>query len=516
MTLAAAVAGRTKRIQINIAAILVPLHDPLRLAEQLATVALVSGGRLGFVAGLGYRQEEFDMAAVDRKQRGRLLEEYVGVMRQAWSGEPFEWRGRTVRVTPKPPAEPMLLIGGSTEKAAKRAAKLRAGFFPAIGDAKLADIYNAECQRLGFHGGFVSMPNGPGFVHVSKDPERDWQRVGPHALYDAQTYAAWQTPDQRSQMHVEAETIDDMKRSAAYQILTPDQCVKLAEETGRIILHPLMGGWPPVGMGELAPVRARSVAADQELIGGGEVLMPDLAELERRIHALEDIEAIKQLKYRYWRHLDLKQWDELARCFAADATVCYSSGKYEFRGVDAIMSFLSESLGEARGSVTIHHGHHPEIELLGPTSAPYLGALQLHVQHQAEPRHPHRRLLRRHLRKLDGAWKFTHIGYRTLFHEEWKRDDIPSLPASDARAVWVAPASCRQRAARGLEQVLALRPRGPGPPPLRGWKESSYAGSMRAGTCLCHGVPASQSRCSDAVSSFGGTPCMAMSPTGSG
>jgi alkanesulfonate monooxygenase SsuD/methylene tetrahydromethanopterin reductase-like flavin-dependent oxidoreductase (luciferase family) len=245
VTLAAAVAGRTKRIQINIAAILVPLHDPLRLAEQLATVVLVSGGRLGFVAGLGYRQEEFDMAAVDRKQRGKLLEEYVAVMRQAWTGEPFEWRGRTVRVTPKPPAEPMLLIGGSTEKAAKRAAKLHAGFFPAIGDAKLADIYNAECQRLGFHGGFVSMPNGPGFVHVSKDPERDWQRVGPHALYDAQTYAAWQTPDQRSQMHVEAQTIADMKRSSAYQILTPDQCVKLAEETGRIILHPLMGGMAP-------------------------------------------------------------------------------------------------------------------------------------------------------------------------------------------------------------------------------------------------------------------------------
>ena len=97
--------------------------------------------------------------------------------------------------------------------------------------------------------------------------------------------------------------------------------------------------------------------------------MPDLAELERRISALEDIEAIKQLKHRYWRHLDLKQWDELAQLFAADATVCYSSGKYEFKGVEAIMSFLSESLGEARGSVTIHHGHHPEIELLGETSA---------------------------------------------------------------------------------------------------------------------------------------------------
>jgi alkanesulfonate monooxygenase SsuD/methylene tetrahydromethanopterin reductase-like flavin-dependent oxidoreductase (luciferase family) len=245
VTLAAAVAGRTKTIQINIAAILVPLHDPVRLAEQLATAALVSGGRVGFVAGLGYRHEEFEMAGVDRKRRGTLMEEAIEVMRKAWTGEPFEWRGRTVRVTPAPPSPPMILIGGSTEKAAKRAAKLRAGFFPAIGDQRLADIYTEECARVGFHGGFVSMPNGPGFVHVSENPERDWQRIAPHVLYDAQTYASWQTTDQRSQMHVEGNTLDDVKKSGAYTVLTPDDTVKLAEETGRIILHPLMGGMEP-------------------------------------------------------------------------------------------------------------------------------------------------------------------------------------------------------------------------------------------------------------------------------
>jgi alkanesulfonate monooxygenase SsuD/methylene tetrahydromethanopterin reductase-like flavin-dependent oxidoreductase (luciferase family) len=245
VTLAAAVAGRTKTIQINIAAILVPLHDPIRLAEQLATASLVSGGRVGFVAGLGYRDEEFAMAGVDRKRRGTLMEEAVEAMRKAWTGEPFEFRGRTVRVTPAPAAPPMILIGGSTEKAAKRAAKLRAGFFPAIGDPRLADLYSAECERLGFRGGFVSMPNGPGFVHVSENPERDWQRIAPHVLYDAQTYASWQTADQRSQMHVEGNTLDDVKKSGAYTVLTPDDCVKLAEETGRIILHPLMGGMEP-------------------------------------------------------------------------------------------------------------------------------------------------------------------------------------------------------------------------------------------------------------------------------
>src|SRR5262245_65286836 len=93
LTLAAAIAGRTKRIRINIAAVLVPLHDPIRFAEQLAVLDLASEGRISFVAGLGYRQEEFEMADVDRTRRGKLLDEYVTVMRQAWTGEAVEWRG---------------------------------------------------------------------------------------------------------------------------------------------------------------------------------------------------------------------------------------------------------------------------------------------------------------------------------------------------------------------------------------------------------------------------------------
>lgn len=245
VTMAAAIAGRTRRIRISIAAVLLPLHDPIRLAEQLAVVDLASGSRVSLIAGLGYRHEEFEMAGVDRQQRGKLLEEYVTVMRRAWSGEPFEWRGRTVRVMPRPKAPPMILVGGSTEIAARRAARLHAPFSPAIGDAKLAEIYQEECAKQGFTGGGVALPGGPGFVHVSEDPERAWQRIGPHALYDAQTYASWQTPDQRSQVHVAAQTIDDVRRSGVYRVVTPDECVALAKEFGRVILHPLMGGMPP-------------------------------------------------------------------------------------------------------------------------------------------------------------------------------------------------------------------------------------------------------------------------------
>src|SRR6185436_2248644 len=157
----------------------------------------------------------------------------------------FEWRGRTIRVTPQPRSQPFILIGGSTPAAARRAARLRAGFFPAVGDASLADVYNAECAKLGFDAGFVSLPGGPGFVHVSEDPERDWKRIAPHALYDAQTYHAWQTPGQRSEVHVDAQSEEDVRRSGVYQVLTPDECVELGKQNGRIILHPLMGGMPP-------------------------------------------------------------------------------------------------------------------------------------------------------------------------------------------------------------------------------------------------------------------------------
>lgn len=250
LTMAAAVAGRTKRIPINIAAVLVPLHDPVRMAEQLVVLDLVSGGRVSFVAGLGYRPEEFEMAGIERARRAPLLEEYIDVMRQAWTGEPFVWRGRTVRVTPRPVTQPhpMLMIGGSTENAARRAARLRCGFFPAVGDPALAAAYEDECAKVGFTEGFCNLPGNLGFVHVAEDPEAAWAQIAPHAVYDAQTYMMWQPSDQRSAVHVEAPDAEGVRASGVYRVVTPDECVALADElgdTGTLLLHPLMGGITP-------------------------------------------------------------------------------------------------------------------------------------------------------------------------------------------------------------------------------------------------------------------------------
>jgi alkanesulfonate monooxygenase SsuD/methylene tetrahydromethanopterin reductase-like flavin-dependent oxidoreductase (luciferase family) len=248
--MAGVVLGRTKRIGVNIAALLLPLHDPIRIAEEMAVLDLASGGRLSVVAGLGYRPEEFDMADVDRSKRAPLLEEYVEVMKQAWTGEPFEYRGTTVRVTPTPftKPHPLVLVGGSTEIAARRAARLELPFMPAIGDPELQRLYEEECAAVGFTGGFTVLPIGPGFVHVAEDPEKAWDLIAPHAMHEAQTYASWQTPGQRSSVTVYADTLEELKASGVYKVVTPDECVALAQELGpmgALVLHPLMGGMDP-------------------------------------------------------------------------------------------------------------------------------------------------------------------------------------------------------------------------------------------------------------------------------
>ena len=250
LTMAAAVAGRTSTIPITIAALLVPLHDPLRLAEDIATVDLLSGGRLSIVVGLGYREVEYEMFDRVWKQRGKRMDACLEAMLAAWTGEPFEWEGRTVQVTPRPLSQPhpLLFVGGSGPAAAKRAARFGLSFFPPVGDESLAQVYRDECERLGTEPGMVLMPAGPGTVFCSEDPDRTWAEIGPHLLHDAMQYNSWQTADIRSHVKAEATTVEALRAEGVYQVLTPDECVALAAELGpfgSFTHHPLCGGVPP-------------------------------------------------------------------------------------------------------------------------------------------------------------------------------------------------------------------------------------------------------------------------------
>jgi bile-acid 7alpha-dehydratase len=95
--------------------------------------------------------------------------------------------------------------------------------------------------------------------------------------------------------------------------------------------------------------------------------MTELRDLEARIRALEDIEAIKRLKHKYFRCIDKGLWDEIGNCFAEDAVADYIPGT-PLQGRAAIAKFFTENVAPAY-SMCVHQGHNPEIELTSDTAA---------------------------------------------------------------------------------------------------------------------------------------------------
>jgi len=251
LVLAAAIAGRTRRIRIGISALLAPLYDPLKLAEDLAVLDLASGGRVATTLGLGYRPEEYAAFGRDFARRGALLDECVETLLAAWTGEPFEYRGRTVRVTPRPLSQPhpTLLLGGQSKAAARRAARFGLPFQPASNDPEMIALYLSECARLGVARPLVLPPGSGELIWVSRDPDRTWRQIGPCLLHDATTYAQWQPAHQQhSAVHSRASSIDALRAEGLYRVLTPEQCVERAKAQGALsvfVLFPLCGGTPP-------------------------------------------------------------------------------------------------------------------------------------------------------------------------------------------------------------------------------------------------------------------------------
>ncbi|HET9612457.1 MAG TPA: LLM class flavin-dependent oxidoreductase, partial [Acidimicrobiales bacterium] len=177
--------------------------------------------------------------------RAALVEEGIAVLRSAWSGEEFDYRGRRVRVTPRParPGGPGLLMGGSTPAGARRAARLGDGFVPV--DASLWPHYEQACRELGKEAGPPPALDAPRFVHVTDDPDAAWARIAPHALHETNSYGAWLAGAEALGPYASTDDADVLRASGDYLVLTPDECVALAREHGSLMLHPLMGGLDP-------------------------------------------------------------------------------------------------------------------------------------------------------------------------------------------------------------------------------------------------------------------------------
>ena len=144
----------------------------------------------------------------------------------------------------------------------------------------------------------------------------------------------------------------------------------------------------------------------------------------RTLEDLLDIHAIHQLKHRYLRCLDQKAWEELESCFTEDATASYGGGAIELEGRDAILRFLTDSMGST-GMLTSHRGSQPEIELTGPGEATGIWALEDVVIHQdfGVTIHGASFYSDRYVKAGD-RWRIAATGYKRTYEEIWPRSAI--------------------------------------------------------------------------------------------
>jgi len=136
---------------------------------------------------------------------------------------------------------------------------------------------------------------------------------------------------------------------------------------------------------------------------------------------LDEIEAIRRLKYAYFRLLDTKRFVELGELLTDDVTTAYQSGELAFSGRDAVVGFLTESLGGPT-IITLHNGHHPEITLTGPKTATGTWYLEDRVIIPSSDFELWgTAIYTDEYAKVDGAWKIRHTGYERIFEEQRRR-----------------------------------------------------------------------------------------------
>jgi len=177
------------------------------------------------------------------------MDECVDTLIKAWTGEPFEYRGTTVRVTPRPFTQPhpTVLLGGTSKPAARRAARNGLPMFAAAHIPWLEAYYYEQCAEYGTQGFYMMPGEDTVMLHVAEDPDQAWAELGQYFMEEAMTYASWQTSDISSAVHSHATTADELRAEGIYQVCTPDEVVARITEQGPgafVNLHPLVGGMP--------------------------------------------------------------------------------------------------------------------------------------------------------------------------------------------------------------------------------------------------------------------------------
>lgn len=250
LMLASAMAAVTTHVRFTVAATLLPLYDPVRLAEEMILLDYISRGRVSYVLAIGYRPEEYELFGLDFARRGAIAEEKLSqlltCLRTAGSD------GGVPQITPAPFSEPgsNLMWGGGSKVAARRAGRFGLGFAGQHDGPGIREAYEEAARGAGHEPGICALPPAamPNIVFVHPNPDAGWQEVGPHLLKDALSYAEWNrkaglTATSLSQStSIEAMQAEEL---GAYRVVDAAGAQEIASTWGRLPLHPLCGGCPP-------------------------------------------------------------------------------------------------------------------------------------------------------------------------------------------------------------------------------------------------------------------------------
>lgn len=251
-TLCAAMAAVTSRVGFNLGAVILPLHDPVAVAEQLAILDLISDGRVNVIFGAGYLPHEFAMFGKSLKDRAKLMDSGVELILRALHGERFEHEGRPVFVRPLPKSVPndIIMVGGGVPASARRAARHDVGFGPMRPD--IVDLYLSECERLGRppRQYWRPVPGMPLAIHLCEDPEQGWQAIERHAVHVITEYAKWAEMEGDASNSPFKGLTDPaaLKQAGLFAAWTPEQLIERIPQLpprGTMGFQPLLGGLAP-------------------------------------------------------------------------------------------------------------------------------------------------------------------------------------------------------------------------------------------------------------------------------
>ncbi|RDZ61987.1 LLM class flavin-dependent oxidoreductase [Haloferax sp. Atlit-12N] len=225
-----ALAAATESVELGTCIALAPLYDPLRLAEDAATVDLISGGRTTLGLAIGSNPREFDAFGVPRDERVDRLADTVSLLRDAWSDgpiaheSPFHEGSTGVDVTPKPAHDVPLMLGGAAKPAVRRAARTADAWcapssLSLNGLRKRVEDIRSVREAEGLDGEFTIYVLQHGFVGDSKAEAWDAMRDG--YLYLQRRYAEIFSGDEVPELSDERRA--ELKAQAIFG--TPDDVV---------------------------------------------------------------------------------------------------------------------------------------------------------------------------------------------------------------------------------------------------------------------------------------------------